>query len=122
MVITCTLYTYPLIQTILFVIVSVGILAYIFEAKPLIRKINLVQLALIETTVLLANVCLLILKLLDNKDAINTHKAAILGDIIVCANAIINILIIAFFLVKLWYGIKAIFIHQMRQQKRDWTM
>ena len=122
MVITCTLYTYPLIQTILFVIVSVGILAYIFEAKPLIRKINFVQLALIETTVLLANVCLLILKLLDNKDAANTHKAAILGDIIVCANAIINILIIAFFLVKLWHGIKTIFIYQMRQQKRDWMM
>jgi len=101
MIICSVLYKNPLAQVTLYLVFSFLILGYILKTKPLLRKINYIQLLVVETTVMVINLCLFILKICHLMTSQNTHQVAILGDVIIMANAVINFSNILFFFAKI---------------------
>jgi len=98
----------PLTQIIGYMVISHIALGYIFFMRPLVRRINFVQLLIIESIVYIINILLFILQLLSMETAYNNHLAAVIGDIILAGNFIIDVTLLVFLFLKLHQGINAI--------------
>ena len=108
MVIAVFLRSSPLAQTILQVIFSFIIMSYILTAVPLARKINFLQLFIMESLAFIVNVSLLLLCLLNMVDAKHSREYNLLGDIVVGGCSTINLMEIVFVFVKIFEGARAI--------------
>ena len=98
--IASSLYSRPLIQAILYLIISVMTLSYVCLMKPLSRKINQIQLIIIESIVLVVNICLLTLTALSAQENKNKNSIVTLGDFIIAGNIGVNLVIVIFLLIK----------------------
>lgn len=115
MVFAAWFYFSPLTQIVFYLIISNIALGYIWFMKPLLRRINYIQLLIVESIIYIINVSLLILQILGMKTAFTNHLAAILGDIILAGNCIIDITIVVFLFLKFIQGINAIRNYQSAQ-------
>jgi len=95
-------------QTILYVVISVVTIGYIWLAKPIKRKLNYIQLIILEYLVLTINICLLILTCLSSYGESHSSLEIALGDIIIFCNTGIHILLIVILILKIVQGCLAI--------------
>ena len=116
--IAALLYSYPMVQITLYLVINVAILGYIIVMKPLARIINFIQLIIFESIMLIINICLLLLKLNFG----NIHTKALIGDLVIAGNSIINLIAIVFLIFKLLGGIKILIQYQRKQPKTQWTI
>jgi len=110
MLVASTLFVLPILQAIVYVLFSLVVLGFIIYKKPVNRKINHIQLIIIETVVLVINIALLGLCIIDVKESfVRSHSAFVaLGDIVVYGNIVINLLAVVFLIIKVVEGASAI--------------
>jgi len=101
MIFACALYPWPIAQVIFYNLISIGILSYVIIFKPLRQKINQIQLILLESFVLVVNLCGLILTILSKNGSSQSKAAIFFGDVIVVFNWSIHILAFVFLGLKL---------------------
>jgi len=116
--IAALLYKYPMIQIVVYLVINVIILGYIIWMKPLARIINFIQLIIFESIMLIINICLLLLKLNFG----DVHMKALIGDLVIAGNSIINLIAIVFLIFKLLGGIKILIQFISKQPKTQWTI
>lgn len=94
------LFDHPLLQAILIVILSILMIIYLIWKRPFKSKLVLCQSITDEITLLLVNICVMILASLDASGGGNFSTRENLGDIIIIANIAIclssNIYLLAF--------------------------
>jgi len=100
MFLSAWLLEYPLVQTILNVFLNTGILVYILAKKPLEEKVNHVQIVLLESIILVANCCVLFAAILDAGSMGLAGVNAVVGDIIIICNDLVNALLVVFMIIK----------------------
>jgi len=100
MLITITFLNKPVSQSVCNLIVSVDVLAYILYRPPFKKRVNYIQLVLVETFVLVINIGCLILAVKDYEDSENFKIRVWVGDVIVLCNFGINVTRVVVFIVK----------------------
>ena len=119
MIIACSFYNSPFAQTILQLIVSTLILTYIVYLQPFEKEINHVQMIMIESVVLIMNVCSLMLVILErNSLGIDSWLVVIVGDIIVAENYLVNLLLLMFLGIKMIIEAKVIYVKLLDKDSR----
>jgi len=100
MFLSAWLIDYPLIQTLFNVFLNSGMLVYILAKKPLEQKVNHVQIVIFESVLLVANCCVLFIAILDAGSMGLAGVSAVVGDIIIICNDLINALLVVFMIIK----------------------
>lgn len=108
MFIAAWFYFSPIFQAFLYNVISIAALIYIWITQPIIRRINQIQLILLESLMLIINICLLLLTILNASGKSLNSLGASLGDLIVFTNTCINLLLLVFLIIKIILGIKAV--------------
>ena len=99
-IIACALYSCPIAQTILYLMISACMLVFVVYKRPLTKKINHFQLIIQEVLNSLINFFLVVLVSL-NKDALkHLRSIEILGDAVVVTNSLLNTVAIVFLVLK----------------------
>jgi len=98
----------PLGNTILQAILNCSMLALIITKKPFTKKINHYQILLFESIALLMNISMFSLTILSIKDKENSKFAIFLGDFVIVGNDIINLMCLAFLIIKLFIEVRLI--------------
>jgi len=106
MLITACFYSVPLLQTILYIIVTLLMIFSLAIFKPIRSLINHAQILTLEGLILLINIFMLTLTILDIQEKSNTRIAGLIGDLIMIVNDIINIMLFVFFIIKIFKGVK----------------
>lgn len=120
MVIASYLYLFPLAQTILQVVISLALLAYIVLMKPLQGKTNTIQLIISESLVLIMNICLIIMKAFEMGGIKqNSFSTILLGDFIVGGNVLFNWTWIIFTAIKLLNEARSIYKYVGNQSVKE---
>jgi len=101
-------YEKPIVIPIFEILVSFGILALLVYQKPFQKRINHIQLLIVEAIVLLLNVCMLIITGLDVAGIHNSSFAIFLGDVVIIGNVILNFLVLIFLFIRLILEVQAI--------------
>ena len=101
-------YQKPVIIPIFEILVSLCILAILIYQKPFQKRVNHIQLLIVEAIVLLLNVCMLIITGLDVAGIHNSSFAIFLGDVVIIGNVILNFLVLIFLFIRLILEIRAI--------------
>lgn len=94
-------------------------LGYIAKTRPLIRRVNLIQLIIFESIVLLVNISLFALALLQRYGNQDSATAVMFGDIAIAGISSTNILTMAILAVKLFQGAIAIFKSSSSKKRRN---
>ena len=106
MVIASYCYSLPLMQAIIYVIISLIMMIYIPYKKPILSRLSHYQVLAIEGVMLIINVCVLVLVIID-KSASQYNKVAIFaGDIIILGSVTVNLLLVLFLALKVGSEIK----------------
>ena len=100
-IIACTLYSYPLAQTILYLMISVYMLVFVVYKRPLTKKINHFQLIIQEVLNSLINLFLVVLVSLNRDTPKHLRSIEVLGDAVVVANSLLNTVAIVFLVLKI---------------------
>ena len=116
-IVASSLYTKPQAQAALYLLTSVLILAYLILAKPLVKKINQVQLIILESIILIIHICLLALTVLKIKSFEDTKATIVLGDTIIAGSYVVHAHAIIFLIIKLVLEIRNLYIPRKTQQK-----
>ena len=120
MIIASSGYTKPLSQATFYLVVSVATLIFTIVVRPIKSMINQVQLIVIEAIVLIINICTVILVICSNKGEQNSIGAIYLGDLIILANIVINVLVVGFLIFKVGLGIKyALHLRKLKSPKEQ---
>jgi len=116
------LFVSPVLQTALYVFINLAIILYIAILKPLLSKINHVQLLLLEATAFVINTSMFVLVISDRSEVSPSSDFSIMvGDIIVFGNSVLNILILVFLFVKIFQAFKSIYQAQRNLTRKDQT-
>ena len=107
--ITAILYSYPVFQAMLYLVLSIATLCFIAIIKPFKKKINYVQLLIVESIVLGVNVCLITLAGLNSAGLQRSRAAVLFGDLIIFGNLCINLNAIVFLVIKISKEAKKIY-------------
>ena len=99
--IATVLYSSPKAQAIIYLIMSVLIIGYILVTRPVVNKVNLIQLVIVEVLILLAHCCFLSLVVLGSKGLENSDLAVVAGDLAIGCNGCLSAVSIIFLIVKL---------------------
>jgi len=91
----------PLTISIFQVLISIGMLSYLMKMEPFKKRINHYQILIFESIVLIMNICMLVLTIFSVKGYQHEYVSMLLGDIVIVGNDIINILCLAFLVIKL---------------------
>lgn len=94
----------PLLQTILFLVISLVSLFYLSFVKPLRKKITRVQFLLSEIFMLVINIGLLALTILDIIEETSGDAIIIIGDVIIVLSFCLCIMPTVFLIIKMGYG------------------
>lgn len=89
-------FAYPLAQAIVINIMSIVLISYLAFKRPYKRPFDLVKLMINESIIALVNMNVLILAVLDKCGAELTGIRARLGDIVIIANVMFNVLAVFF--------------------------
>jgi len=95
------LYSYPLVQAILIILINATILAYLLFKRPMRRIINLVQQILLEGIIFVFNIGVFILAILDAQDQENETMRENIGDMLIMINVIVPFLAMVLIAVKI---------------------
>jgi len=98
----------PILNVVMQLAFSAGVVSFIVLLKPFTKKINYYQIIISETIVLIMNFFMVIITMLCLNDKENYKFAIFLADLVILGNDIINILLIVFLIVKLHSEIKQI--------------
>jgi len=98
----------PILNTVMQMTFSGGVLAFIVCVKPFTKRVNYIQLVIFETLILIMNFLMVIITLISINDKENYKVAIFLGDLVILGNDLINIMSIIFLVIKLHIGIKQI--------------
>ena len=98
----------PIANTVIQVLISLGVLTFIAKTKPFLKKVNFYQLMTFEAIVLIMNASMLAITVLSHMDKENYRLAIILADIVIIGNDCINVLALFFLVLKLHLEIKLI--------------
>ena len=107
------LFEHPIVQIILFNILSIGMLSYLLAVRPFHKTINLIQHVIFEVVILIVNVCLLALAALDHRHEDKWRVVEGLGY------TVITILLIAQFLPLLFTVMKMVMMVQEKLKKKS---
>ena len=102
----------PISQSVIYVAVSVSILTFIVWMKPITKKVNHVQLVILEALVLIVHACLLGLSVLNVKGKSQSVGSVILGDLIIIVNTLINAHAIIFLAIKVALQLRKIEVYK----------
>ena len=91
----------PLLVCAMQILISLAILGLLTMKNPFIKKINLIQLLITESIVLLMNLCTTLLTIYHEGDATHQDTVPLLIDLIYLGNDFINILVIVFLAIKI---------------------
>ena len=105
----------PLLICVLQIVISFLIIGFLLTMNPFTKKVNLVQLVLIEVIVLLMNICVTLLTLYNEGNVSHPRKVPTLVDFIYIGNDIINILVLVFLVTKV--GLEGFAIHKNIQKQ-----
>ena len=119
MFIASVAYKVPIFQAGFYVAFSLLVLGYITLKKPVNRKINHIQLIVIETLVLVINFALLLLCIMNITNSQGSSAFVRLGDVVVYGSTIYNVLIVGFLIAKVAHGIMVISQNKV-QDKSIW--
>jgi len=108
MLIASTLFMIPTVQASIYVLFSLLILGFILYKKPVNRKINHIQLIIVESIILIINIALLILCILNLTNSQGSSIFVTMGDIVVYGNLLLNFIVLSFLIIKLVDGAVAI--------------
>jgi len=101
MIIAAYLYSYIFAQSVLQVAINVIILLYVVFARPIEKRVNHVQVIVMELMYLLMNISVLILTSLDESNKTLTDFGIFLGDMIIFCNFLVNVLLHVFLFIKI---------------------
>jgi len=101
-------YRDPVVITIFEVLISLCILGLLMYQKPFIKRVNQIQIMILESIVLLMNICMLIITALDAVDIKRSSFAIFLGDVVIIGNVILNFMVLLFLLIRIVLEIQAI--------------
>jgi len=114
------LFVSPVFQTVLYMFFNALIIFYVAVSKPILNKINHIQLLLLEATTFVINTCMFILVIASRYQVRPESSFTImLGDIIICANSTLNVMILVFLLIKVFQAFKSIFLFQKGKTRKD---
>ena len=91
-------YAYPLVQTVCLVLISFSMLLYLVIKRPLKLIVNFIQQVVLEICLLTANICVLILAIMDFKQISDLETREKVGNVIINLNLampIISVILLA---------------------------
>jgi len=94
-------YDYPIVQATMITILSILMVTYIFKTKPFVQKSGIIELVLLESIVLVANISVLVLAILDTWPDEYLEKKALFGDIMLYATVSFTLVSIVFMFVEM---------------------
>jgi len=106
----------PTAQTVLYILISLVALLYIWLARPMRRKLDYIQLVILECFMLVINCCLFGLVICSNMSKSSSYSAIMMADIVVGLNSGITILFIVVLILKILQGIKILWRSHRAQQ------
>ena len=104
MIIASSLYQYPLVQSSLYVLISLLVLILIIWKKPIKRSLDQTNLILLELIILAVHICVLTLAALAQSNSKQGKVQMFLGEIIMTCEYSIDILAVTFLILKLIEG------------------
>ena len=113
------IYASPTAQSVLCIFINGFMLGYIIWRKPINRRINYIQLIIVETFSLVINILIAALTVGTLKNELSYNKRVFIGDAIIFMNAGINLTIVIFVAVKLWKAVKKIQAFQKDQSVKE---
>jgi len=124
MFIASYLFMAPILQTLLYFVISILMTLYVLWARPVMKTINFIQLLTMETIMLVVNLCLFLMTALSQGGDTGSYSYILLGDFVIGGNSVINLLFIVCFLLKITGAIlRAIRRHKAGESwlKGDWV-
>jgi len=94
------LFEYPLAQTIVNSVVSIGILAYLYFARPLRRRSSFLSVFIFEILLLMANLSSIVLVGLNKAESLNEFAKVFFADLILVCNLGFSVLAVMGLLFK----------------------
>ena len=119
MIIATSYFSTPLLQTILYVLISLVTLTYLIIAKPIKSNINNFQLILFEGILLIINFSAFLLTILNIFENEDYEISIYLGDLIILGNLLLNFLVMSFLAFKIFFGLKAAIIFRKQNNKLE---
>lgn len=95
------LYGYPLVQTLIFTAMSCCMIIYLLIKMPMLSSINNIQQIVFEIIILTANICALIICVMDKQGTQNLSVRNILGEIIIYSSIVLSLASPVFLALKL---------------------
>jgi len=101
-------------QAIMQMFLGLFILMVIIKEKPFKRRINMIQVIVIEVLLLLTNIFTIIVVNSAVSDQVNSKACILLADLMIIGDVAINFLLILFLVIKL--VLEAFYIYKLRQK------
>jgi len=101
MIIAAYLWSYPFAQSILQTTINAIILLYVVIAHPIEKKVNHIQIIILEILYLLMNICVIILVSLDKSNRTLSGFGIFMGDMVIFCNWLVNVTVLVFLFVKI---------------------
>jgi len=114
------LYNFPLLQALLILIMNISMLVYLVIYKPLKEKMDAVQFFVIETILVIVNVCIGLLAIMDEAGTEGNGFRRILGDIVLYCNMILNFTLVVFLAIQAILAI--IKLYSIAKEKKPKTL
>jgi len=112
------LYPFPLVQTILYVVLSAGTIVYISLVQPFRMRINFIQALIYELILFAINFNILLLAILDVSNTSAVELRFFIGDVVVFFHLCISLTSGASLAAKLYFWLKKVCINFEKQRKK----
>jgi len=109
-------FAYPLAQAIIINIMSIALISYLAIKKPYKRPFDVIKLIINESIIALVNINVLVLAIMDKSGAELTDFRARLGDIVIIANVMFNVLAVVFIVAEVIIRVITVY-HIMKKSK-----
>jgi len=124
MIMASSLYVFPLLQTISFFVITTSMLIYILWVKPIKKRIDWINLVLVEIFVLLIDASFMGLAILDMKEGMSIDARNYFADVIIVCDYCIYFLPLLFLVIKAISIIRIALDYQkknnFKQEKSTW--
>ena len=119
MIIATSYYTTPLLQTILYVLMSTITLIYVIIVNPIKSRVSHCQLIALEGILFITNFSIFLMTILEIFDNNDREINIYLGDIVILGNLLLNFLIVVFLGFKVLFGVKEAIEFRKQNNKKE---
>ena len=119
MIIAASLYTIPLLQAISFTIISLAMVFYLLCQRPIIKKIDWINLVIIEFFILVSDASLLSLVVFDMREISRQKARVFFGDVIIVSNYCLSVFAITGLVTKIIITIRAAYDFGKQNKKKQ---